>query len=164
MILLAQQKTIPKIICDHTLEDTAHWLRAAGYDVEMPINTLSDTQLVDMAQTEGRILIINERSIKAISHKTANVIRVKSSLVYDQLKEVSENIGIDWLYRPFSRCMICNTDLVKLNINQWLNLHESIQRQCVTSHGCPSCNRIYWAGEQINKMVGQLEVFKKSMK
>jgi len=164
MILLAQQKTIPKIICDHTLEDTAHWLRAAGYDVQMPTNTLSDLQLVEMAQTEDRILIINEKRIKYISHKTANVIRVKSPLVYDQLKEISKNLAIDWLYRPFSRCMICNTDLVTLNINQWLNLHESIQCQCVTSHGCPSCKRIYWAGEQINKMVGQLEVFNRSMK
>ena len=164
MILLAQQKTIPKIICDHTLEDTAHWLRAAGYDVEMPFNGLSDAQLVDMAQSEGRVLIINERRVKDISDKTANVIRVKSLLIYEQLREINENLTIDWLYRPFSRCMICNTNLVKLNINQWLNLHESIQNQCVTSHGCPSCNRIYWAGEQINKMVGQLEYFKKSMK
>lgn len=164
MILLAQQNTIPTIICDHTLDDTAHWLRAAGYDVQVPFKSLTDTQLVEMAQSEGRILIINERRIKNISHNTANVIRVKSSLVYDQLKEISESMAIDWLYRPFSRCMICNTDLVKLNINQWLNLHESIQRQCVTSHGCPSCNRIYWAGEQVNKMVGQLELFNRSMK
>ena len=164
MILLAHDKTIPKIICDHTLEDTAHWLRAAGYDVHMPFNTLSDTQLVELAQSEGRVLIINERRIKSISKDTQNVVFVNSPLVYEQIKEISENLSIDWLYRPFSRCMICNTDLVKLNINQWLDLHQSIQHQCVTSHGCPSCNRIYWAGEQINKMVGQLEVFKKSMK
>jgi len=163
MILLANNQTpaVPKLICDYTLEDTVHWLRAAGYDVQMPFNSLSDTQLLDMAIKEDRTLIINEDKIEDINRHSGKVISIHSSFIYEQLKEISSNLAIDWTYRPFTRCMICNTELVKLNISQWINLPEQTQEKCVTSHGCPSCNRIYWAGDQINRMVGQLESFKR---
>lgn len=163
MILLAknQLNEAPKLICDHTLEDTAHWLRAAGYDVQMPFNTLSDKQLLDMAMKSDRLLIINDNNIEDINRHSNQVISVRSNFIYEQLKEVSSNLSIDWTYRPFTRCMICNTELVNLNINQWIDLPAETQKNCVTSHGCPSCNRIYWAGEQVNRMVGQLESFKR---
>lgn len=154
-----QPAQAPRLICDHTLEDTAHWLRAAGYDVHMPFNVLSDRQLLKLAIKDDRLLIINDNNIKAISRHSSHVISIQSSLLYDQIKEISSNLSIDWTYRPFSRCMICNTGLVKLNINQWLDLPKKTHDKCVTSHGCPDCKRIYWAGEQINRMIGQLEIF-----
>lgn len=164
MILLAnnQEQPVPRIICDHSLEDTVHWLRAAGYDVYLPVKRLSDQQLLELAIEDDRILIINKSNIKQIAASSNHVISISSSMIYEQLKEISSNLAIDWLYRPFSRCMVCNTELVKLNISQWIELPLKTQQQCVTSHGCPSCNRIYWAGDQINRMVGQLELFNKT--
>ncbi len=160
MILLADQSKIPKILCDQGLEDKAHWLRAAGYDVHIPYEKLSDQQLYAIAQRENRVLIINQNHVHDISPTLNSVISVDSPLVFEQIKQVSKNLKIDWLYRPFSRCMVCNSHLTPLNINQWLELPESIQAKTVTSHGCPECKRIYWAGDEVNRMVDQLQSFK----
>ena len=160
MILLADQNSIPKILCDQGLEDTAHWLRAAGYDVHIPLRPLSDLQLYDIAQREQRVLIINQSHVKRIPVQSSKVVSIESPLVFEQIKQVGQNLGIDWLYRPLSRCMICNTELTPLNINQWVDLPEAIQYKTVTSHGCPDCKRIYWAGDEINRMVYQLKSFK----
>ena len=162
MILLAHNQTIPKIICDHTLEESAQWLRAAGYDVHIPFNNLDDIQLLDLATRDERVLLISKRRARTIPTRSKNVAVIDSDLVFEQIKQISSLIKIDWLYKPFSRCMICNSDLVKLNLNQWMELPDNIQSKCVTSHGCPSCSRIYWAGDQINRMVNQLQIFNTS--
>jgi len=162
MILFAHNQTIPKIICDNTLEDSAHWLRAAGYDVHIPFNNLDDKQLLDLASHDERVLIIRKNRVQSISTDSENIITVDTDLIFEQIKQISNQLSINWLHKPFSRCMICNTDMVKLNLNQWITLPKNIQENCVTSHGCPSCNRIYWAGDQINRMVDQLKVFNNS--
>lgn len=161
MILLADQNNVPKILCDQGLEDTAHWLRAAGYDVQIPTEKLSDLQLYTIAQKEQRVLIINQNHVQDIPAESNTVVSVDSPLVFEQIKQVGKNLQIDWLYRPLSRCMLCNTELTALNINQWIALPKSIQNKTVTSHGCPSCKRIYWAGDEINRMVVQLQSFKR---
>lgn len=160
MILLTDQHVTPRLICDQGLEDTAHWLRAAGYDVQVPIQKLSGKQLSDLARQEQRVLIINQKHLKDISPVLKKVVSVDSPLVFEQIKQIGKSLKIDWLYRPFSRCMVCNTALSPLNINQWVKLPEEIQSKTVTSHGCPSCKRIYWAGDEVNRMVDQLQSFK----
>jgi len=160
MILLADNNSsAPKILCGKGLEDTAHWLRAAGYDVCLPLMPMSDIQLYNIALNENRVLIINENQINQIPQNSKIVLSLNSSLVFEQIKQIGQHLNINWTYRPLSRCMICNTELSPLNINQWIDLPESIQAQTVTSHGCPDCKRIYWAGEEIDRMVYQLESF-----
>jgi len=159
MILLADNSSTPKILCGKGLEDTAHWLRAAGYDVCLPLMPMSDIQLYDIALNENRILIINENQIKQIPQNSKIVLPLNSSLVFEQIKQIGRQLNINWTYRPLSRCMICNNELSPLNINQWIDLPKDIQAQTVTSHGCPECRRIYWAGEEVDRMVYQLESF-----
>ena len=160
MILLTDQHTVPRLICAKGLEDTAHWLRAAGYDVYIPYEKLSGKQLSELAQREQRVLILNQNVVKDISPALKKVIPVNSPLVFEQIKEIAKHLKIDWLYKPFSRCMVCNTTMTVLNINQWVKLPEDIHNKTVTSHGCPSCKRIYWAGDEVNRMVDQLQSFK----
>ncbi|MDH5423875.1 MAG: Mut7-C RNAse domain-containing protein [Gammaproteobacteria bacterium] len=161
MISLTDQSNVPKILCDQSLEDSAHWLRAAGYDVQVPAAKLSDLQLYDIAQNEQRVLIINQDYVQDIPLESNSVLLVDSPLVFEQIKQIGKNLRIDWLYRPLSRCMLCNTELTDLNINKWIVLPQSMQNNTVTSHGCPSCKRIYWAGDEVNRMVFQLQSFKR---
>lgn len=160
MILLADQNKVPRILCNHGLEDTAHWLRAAGYDVYIPGVKLSPFELYRLAQRDERVLVLCKDDVDYSTSDSNSVVVIESSLVFEQIKQIGKFLNIDWLYRPLSRCMLCNTELVPLNINQWISLPESIQAQTVTSHGCTSCKRIYWAGDEVNRMVDQLESFK----
>ncbi|MDH5393927.1 MAG: Mut7-C RNAse domain-containing protein [Gammaproteobacteria bacterium] len=162
MIQFAHYSGIPRILCDTSLEHTAHWLRAAGYDVYVPFAKLTDKQMFKMALEDSRVLLINKNDIQSISGEHAVVVALESTFLYDQIRQIGEHLSIDWLYKPLSRCMICNTQLKKLNINMWLELPASIHEKTETSHACPSCKRIYWAGEQVDKMVGQLQCFKDS--
>lgn len=160
MILLTDQQIAPKIICDQSLEDTAHWLRAAGYDVYVPFESLTSDQFSEIAQREQRVLIVHHNIANELPPSLKGVVSIDSPLVFEQIKQIGKHLKIDWLYKPFSRCMVCNTAMVKLNINQWIDLPEEIHNRTVTSCGCPSCRRIYWAGEEINRMVDQLQSFK----
>ena len=162
MVLLTKNREtiIPKMICDHSLENTAHWLRAAGYDVQVSFFRLTESQLLDQAIKQDRILLTNSANYGVDAEIDKRIIRFKTDNLYDQIKEISSSLAIDWLYKPISRCMVCNTKLVELNISNWIELSKETQSNCVASHGCLCCKRIYWAGEQINKMVGQLKMFK----
>lgn len=162
MILLAQNEKIPKIICDPELQDSVHWLRAAGYDVQMPSKKMTDVELLKLAQKDNRVLVISEARIKSIKPTQYQVVPVKSRLVFEQLKQISTFLPINWLYKPLSRCMVCNSQLTELNISHWINLPAAVQEKCTTSHGCPSCERIYWPGDHLEKMVDQLKLFSKT--
>ncbi|MDH5517676.1 MAG: Mut7-C RNAse domain-containing protein [Gammaproteobacteria bacterium] len=162
MTSFRHKKSVPRILCDANIEDTAHWLRAAGYDVYVSFVNLSDEQLLKMALKENRVLLIRKQDTVSMSNSNETVIILDSEFLFDQIKQIGQHLAIDWLYKPLSRCMICNTQLQKLNINMWLDLPAEIHDNTETSHACPSCKRIYWAGEQIDKMVGQLQLFKDS--
>ena len=161
-MILFTNNQIPKLLCSTDLSDSVHWLRAAGYDVDMPSGPVSDLELFNIAQKSDRLLVISQSKVEKLNRDEHRFVSVESGMVYEQIKQISSSLSINWLHAPFSRCMVCNTKLVPLNINQWLKLPEHTASRMMTSHGCPACDRIYWPGEHVDKMVQQLELFNKA--
>jgi uncharacterized protein with PIN domain len=77
----------------------------------------------------------------------------------NSLEECVHELGkkINWLYRPFSRCLICNTLLTeptKENIEEQVPLDvRSLSNQFWY---CSRCDKVYWEGSHTARMLQQL--------
>lgn len=154
-----QDALIPRLICDEMLQKAGRWLRAAGYDVFIPDYGQADNEIVQYARDENRILITRDRKINEYRNAEHFVLLIQENYLNEQLREISNALNIDWLYKPFSRCMICNTELEQLDLNQWYKLPEDIQEKCEVAYKCPGCERIYWPGTHVDRMIKQLRSF-----
>ena len=146
-----------KFLCDEMLKGLARWLRAAGYDTAMEPAGTPDRILIGRAQKEQRILLTRDR--KLLEYKTAGdfVVLLKCNAVDECIDELSTKLSIDWLYRPFSRCLNCNTPLIEAKPEQWQQVPEFSRQQATLLRYCPNCRQLFWDGSHEKRMRSRLE-------
>lgn len=140
----------PRLLCDEMLKGLARWLRAAGYDVEMEPDGTRDRHIVERAVAEGRLLLTRDRTLLEIRDAPKVVLLLTSNSIADCARELTAKLGIDWLYRPFTRCMLCNTPLIEADRPFGFPPH--------TEHLyiCPTCDKYYWHGGHVDRMYRHL--------
>ena len=137
-------------------------LRMAGLDTAyMP--KLSDMDIAEMAEREGRILLSRDRGLlkrKIVIHGHL----VRSQQPEEQLAEIVNLYGLRDLLQPFSRCMQCNGLLALVEKSTILDRLEPLTRKYYkTFYLCPSCDKIYWSGSHKEGMDRILATLKDSM-
>jgi len=139
------------------LQRLGSWLRAAGYDTFIEQQGHSDYELLQQALKENRLLITRDK--KLLEHRRAPgaVVLLKSDGLDDCAQELSRQLSINWSFRPFSRCLVCNTLLRPANREQRATLPEKIQSQVDAPVYCSSCNKLYWDGGHVERMRERLE-------
>ena len=139
------------------LQRLGSWLRAAGYDTFIEQQGHSDYELLQQALKENRLLITRDK--KLLEHRRApgTVVLLKSDRLDDCAYKLKQKVSINWLHRPFTRCMVCNTLLQLANSEQVSSLSEKILSQIDTPVYCPSCNKLYWDGGHVERMRERLE-------
>ncbi|HEX23045.1 MAG TPA: hypothetical protein ENH21_06395, partial [Chromatiales bacterium] len=100
-----------KLLCDEMLMRLGRWLRAAGYDTGLAINGENDRDLFQRARHENRRLLTRDHKLHEYRHADGTVILLRGNELDEQVHELSQRLSIDWLYRPLSRCLVCNTPL-----------------------------------------------------
>ncbi len=144
----------PKFFLDAMLGRLNKWLRVLGYDAIC-------RHILDQDQgpphfKDGRILLTRHRER---AQRFDRVLFLRENHVGNQLAEMRSKLGID-PDRPhwFSRCLICNTPLVKAPeevIKE--NVPDHVYHENSSNiHFCPSCGRCYWPGTHRNRMEKQL--------
>jgi hypothetical protein len=132
------------------------WLRAAGYDTVIAGPAVGDRQLMEHAIRESRLLITRDRKLAEHRGAWKRVIVLESNAMADCVREVSDRLAIDWLYEPFSRCMLCNSRLVPAAPDR----HRNVPRTSVVDldevHWCPNCDKVYWPGGHVRRMHARL--------
>ena len=128
------------------------WLRAAGYDTVIAEAATSDRQLLDRAIREGRQLITRDR--KLAEHRGAwnRVVILEANDMADCVREVSQRLAIDWLYDPFSRCLLCNRRLVQASADRNQRVPKTSMVTADVIHWCPDCDKVYWPGGHVQRM------------
>jgi uncharacterized protein with PIN domain len=144
-------------LCDHMLVRLGRWLRAAGYDTIIAEKTLSDPEILQEAIREDRYLITRDRHFLAMKDKFDKIVWLEGNSVDECLKELSQKLPIDWMKDPFSRCLLCNAELVPAGPEKKNKIPERVQGQKEDFLYCPACDKIYWFGTHTDRMLAKLK-------
>ncbi len=98
-----------KFVLDVHLGKLAAMLRLLGFDTVYN-NKLQDHQIIELANSEGRIILSRDLGIFKNSRvKKGYFPRSQDPKI--QIKEIVDRYGLNQLVKPFSRCIKCNGKL-----------------------------------------------------
>ena len=146
-----------KFLCDAMLGRLARWLRAAGYDTILATGQESDRELIRDAIAEDRFFLTLDRDL--LEHKAARgrTLILGSEKTSAQAHELKRALHIDWLFRPFSRCVVDNTLLRSANAKERAGLPPRVRDRGGPIAACSLCGRTYWIGDHHARMRKRLE-------
>lgn len=152
-----KQASPMKFLCDQMLSRVGKWLRAAGYDTDIVTTPISDTEILTLALANHRLLITRDRHFLKMKNATSILIYLKSNHFKNCIQELNQQLEINWLYAPFSRCLNCNSLLEQPNPTDLFdNVPIRIQQQKMKFWYCPTCKQVYWEGTHTSQMISQL--------
>ncbi len=139
-----------KFVCDRMLGTLARYLRILGYDTLYP-EEARDAELLFLAYTQERILLT--RDTRMGTRISPNIFVLKSVVPEEQLKKVVKNFKLKTGDTLFTRCLECNTPLVKVKKKE---VKGKIPPYVFKHHNkfakCPRCKKYYWTGTHMKKM------------
>ncbi len=141
--------TGPRFLCDEMLARLARYLRAAGYDTRLAGGGAPDGHWIALARAEGRILLTCDRRL--LEHKAARgvALRLPQGQLEVQALHLTRHCGVDWLWRPFTRCLVDNRELEPADASA---LRLPLRLQARNLRRCPGCGRVFWAGSHHRRM------------
>ena len=154
----------PKFIVDCNVGKLVKWLRLMGYDTRF-FNGSDDSQLLTMAQAEGRVILSRDTQImkrRVITRGQLKAVLIHSDEPELQIHQVIDALGLDSQFRPFTICLECNQALVERDKGEVKELVPPYVYQTQSQFmECPSCHRIYWRGTHWRAMTERLKKFVK---
>jgi uncharacterized protein with PIN domain len=151
-----EAKTSPvamKLYCDEMLIRLGHWLRAAGHDTKIAGPGYSDRQILQQS------LSTRDRKLLEFRGARDTVLLLHCNLFEDCVVEVTSRLRINWLYRPFSRCLRCNTPLSSATVQQVTDLNAHLKKTVNNIYYCARCDQLYWEGSHVTRMRARLAAF-----
>ena len=129
----------------------ARFLRILGYDTLYPKGALRDAELLFLAYTQGRVLLT--RDTKMGTRISPNIFVLKSAVPEEQLKRAVKKFKLKWGKNLFTRCLECNTPLVKVVKKE---VKGKVPPYVFKHHNkfakCPKCKKYYWTGTHTERM------------
>ena len=151
----------PKFVADSMLGKLARWLRMSGYDVVYS-NDLEDEELLELAASEGRVLLTRDRELyqRAVKRKV-DVELVTSNDFVERLRQLRKKRKLTIRDSPaYSRCPVCNGELEKAEKAEIEGeVPEGAFEANVDFWRCKACKKVYWKGshwEKIREVVERL--------
>lgn len=140
-----------KFVLDVHLGRLAAYLRMLGFDA-LYGNSGRDDELVRISVEQQRILLTRDRGLLRHSAVTHGYF-VRQMESRRQLAEVVTRFDLARSFRPFTRCMACNTLLEEIPKEQLESaLPPQVARSFEEFRRCPQCGRAYWKGSHYRRM------------
>ncbi len=141
-----------RFLADEMLGKLAKWLRTIGYDTVYYTGG-GDSALVQRALAEDRVILTKDSHL--VRRKLARkALFIRSDYPREQFKQVVEELGLDAQSKLFTRCLVCNRELILVE--------KEVIRDRVPSYTyltqdrfyeCPGCERVYWPGTHKDSML-----------
>ncbi len=149
----------PRFLIDRMLIRLGRWLRAAGYDAAFDAHETSDRALLDRAVRETRRLLTCDRKLAEFRAAPGRVIVLSGAGVSAAAEDLTHRLAIDWLYRPFSRCLLCNRPVETPDPSaDWPG--EVPENAPGPLTRCAPCGKLYWQGGHAERMRARLAAWK----
>ncbi len=142
------------------LAGLGRWLRTAGYDTVIIEDSLDDQQVLKRALNENRTLLTRDRHFLEMQTPERNeeVVFLKGNTLEECIHELNQKLMLNWLYAPFSRCLLCNSLLVRPDEQTILEQVPEDIHSCSNSYWyCQQCKKVYWEGSHTERMLKQLQ-------
>jgi len=139
-----------RFVCDEMLGRLARYLRAAGYDTSLASGGAPDSLWVDVARREQRMLLTCDRQLLRHKAGRGRVVWLQQGMLDAQAAVLRDELGVDWLWRPFTRCLVDNARLRSARAEALARLPADLRGRTVRE--CPDCGRIYWVGSHHRRM------------
>lgn len=140
-----------RFVLDVHLGRLARMLRMLGFDSAYS-NAAGDETLAAACRLEGRIVLTRDRQLlkrTAVSHGYC----VRSADPTLQLMEVLRRFDLGDRLRPFSRCLRCNSRLVRASRREAAGrVPPYVLERYGEFRRCPDCARLYWRGSHWEHM------------
>ena len=152
--------TEPRFLVDRMLGTLTRYLRLLGYDTARadtlpPGNPKEDTELLQWAEQEGRILLTRDRELAGRAGDRGIYIGEKEIL--DQLA-LLRDLGLIDLSVRLIRCSLCNSLLEDAPEEEILAADYAPAGEGGYSfRWCSSCRRLYWMGTHTDDIIGRIE-------
>ena len=143
-------------VLDVHLGRLAAYLRMLGFDAAYR-NCASDPELVRTSVEEQRILLTRDRGLLMHSTVTRGYwLRETDSRL--QTAEVVRRFDLAGEFRPFTRCMACNTLLRAASREEVRGrIAPPVAERHAEFRECPACQRVYWQGSHYLRMQRWIE-------
>jgi uncharacterized protein len=154
-----QMADVPlKFILDVHLGKLARLLRLLGFDVWYD-NQYLDKEIINLVKKEERIVLT--RDIGLLKQKAVVWgYWLRSQESFKQLEEVIYRYQLKKSIQPFSRCLLCNGFLYKIEKANVLNLIPPRTQLFYNDFlQCQDCKKVYWKGSHYERMLQQVKSF-----
>ena len=139
-------------ILDVHLGKLAGYLRMLGFDT-LYKNSFGDTEIMDIARKENRIILTRDKGILKNSKVTHGYF-IRSQKPKEQLKEIIKRFDLKNSFAPFKRCMKCNGLVFPVNkADIYDRLPHKTAKYFNTFFQCDQCRQIYWKGTHFYNML-----------
>ena len=144
-----------KFLVDSMAGKLARYLRLLGFDA-LYQDAKGRKNIKERAKREGRVVLTRD---KKLAQDLEDVLLLKSDMVYDQVVETLKVFNLRDKIRPFTRCIECNSELVKVKKEEvkgkvpfyvWLTREEFSK--------CPSCGRFFWEGTHTRELRKKIDI------
>lgn len=147
---------ITRFMADAHLGKLARHLRMLGFDTSFA-GTLPDQEIIVLAAAEKRIILTRERELL----KSGNVDHgyyVRATTSRAQLEEVVQKFDLWSQCHPFSRCLVCNGELVSVPVEE---VRGEVKEDTATIFSdffrCSGCRRVFWEGSHYGHMMRHID-------
>jgi uncharacterized protein with PIN domain len=142
-----------KFFVDTMLGRLAKVLRILGFDTVYE-RSRDGLALLVQARNQGRIFVTANRRFR----DRPDVFFVAGEKVEEQLAKLVHHFSLTDKIRPFSRCLACNGELIKVTKEEVGDQVPFFTRRTQTDFSrCAGCGRIYWPGSHRQAMEAKLQ-------
>lgn len=140
-----------RFVLDGHLGKLARALRLLGFDAEYS-RDVRDRELIARSLSEGRIILTRDRELL----KNRAVTRgywVRATDPRKQVAEVLDRFDLRGSARPFTRCTVCNGDLVAIARDEAAReAPPRVRERCTDYQRCSRCGKLYWKGTHVARL------------
>lgn len=141
-----------RFMVDEMLGKLAKWLRTIGYDTVYYTGG-GDSALVQQALAEDRVILTRDSHL--VKRKLARkALFINSEHPREQFKQVVTELGLDARSKLFTRCLVCNGELISV---EKAYVQDKVPSYTYLTQGkfyeCQGCKRVYWPGTHKDSMI-----------